>query len=113
MLAIFGTALFRRSPHNSSHPFRMPIDDAFALKLPGKVVVVGVIAEGEVRPGDHLTIQCPYSRINVQVEGLEAYHKPLRVAKRGDRVGLMLIGATKEQICSGAVLVKENEVSEG
>jgi len=33
----------------------MVVDDSFALKIAGKVVLVGVIAEGEIQPGDKLT----------------------------------------------------------
>ena len=54
-------------------PFRMPVDDAFALKVPGKVVVVGVVAEGEVRPGARLVLRAAAAELPVTVEALEAY----------------------------------------
>lgn len=85
--------------------FRMPIDDAFALKVPGKVVVVGVVADGEVRPGARLVLRTAAAELPVTVEALEAFNKPLEAARRGERVGIMLVGATKEQVGSEAVLV--------
>jgi selenocysteine-specific translation elongation factor len=82
----------------------MPVDDAFALKVLGKVVVVGVVADGEVRPGDRLVLRASAAEVPVTVEALEAHHRPLQVARRGDRVGVMLVGADKAQVGHGAVL---------
>jgi selenocysteine-specific translation elongation factor len=96
----------RSQPAPASAPFRMPIDDAFALKVPGKVVVVGKIAEGEVRPGDHLKIKRENDEIPVEVEGLEAFGAPVSVGRTGNNIGIMLDGATKEQIVAGAILVR-------
>ena len=93
--------------HNPvSTSFRMPIDDAFALKVPGKVVVVGKIAEGEVRPGDRLKIKHGNDEIAVEVESLEAFGAPVSVGRSGSVIGIMLVGATKEQISPGATLFR-------
>jgi selenocysteine-specific translation elongation factor len=91
-------------PAAVSASFRMPIDDAFALKVPGKVVVVGKIEEGEVRPGDHLKIKNANDEILVEVEALEAFGAPVAIGRTGSNIGIMLIGATKEQIVAGAIL---------
>ena len=88
-----------------SDPFRMTIDDVFALKIPGTVVVVGVISEGEVKPGDTLYVETDSGQFPVTVEGLEAYHKPLRSANSGNRVGIMLKGLNKEQISPNDLLL--------
>jgi selenocysteine-specific elongation factor len=93
-----------RGKGQSAPPFRMPVDDAFALKVSCKLVVVGVVAAGEVRPGARLVLRAAGAELPVTVEALEAYHRPLRVARRGDRVGVMLIGVEKEQVGPGAVL---------
>lgn len=61
----------------------MPVDDAFALRVPDKVVVVGVMADGEVRSGDRLLLRTATAEWPVIVESLEAYHQPIRVARRG------------------------------
>jgi elongation factor Tu len=82
----------------------MVVDDSFALTTAGEVVVVGVIAEGEIRPGDTLVVQTRDSTIPVTAEAIEAFHKPLDHAKAGDRVGVKLDGATKEDVGPGDVL---------
>lgn len=84
--------------------FTMPIDDVFALKIKGKVVVVGVVSTGEIHPGDLLTIRAGDNTIPVTVEALEAFHKPLKSAKAGDRIGIMLSGVDKVQVVLPAVL---------
>lgn len=96
-------------PSGSSTQLRMPVDDAFGLKEPGKVVVVGVVAEGEVRPGARVILRTGATKLPVTVEALEAYHKPLRVARQGDRVGIMVVGASKDDVGAGAVLVSKAE----
>lgn len=85
----------------------MTIDDVFAVILAGRVVVVGVISEGEVRPGDTLLVETRSGGIQVTVEALEAYHRPLRSANAGDRVGIMLSGINKEQIPANDLLLRE------
>ena len=87
-------------------PFLMPIDDAFALQVQGKVVIVGKIIAGEVRPGDRLTVKLQNDEISVEVEALEAFGKPIAMGRSGENVGIMLIGVTKEQIRVGASLVR-------
>ncbi len=93
------------APPSRSAVFRMTVDDAFALKEQGSVVVVGVVSEGEVRPGDVLSVQTAHAQLRVVVKALEAFHKPVKRGKAGDRIGIMLTGANKEQISSGDLLV--------
>jgi len=95
----------RRNPKRVETSFLMPIDDAFALTEEGKVVVVGIVKQGKVVPGDALTLKTPSARIAVTVEELEAFRQPVASAKAGDRVGIMLQGATKEQVEAGSELV--------
>jgi GTPase len=90
---------------SSARPFRMTIDDVFAVTTSGSVVVVGVISEGEIRPGNTLYVQTESGRIRVTVQALESFHQPLRSAKAGDRVGIMLVGASKAQIHPQDVLL--------
>jgi len=85
--------------------FCLPVDEAFALKQPGKVVVVGVITEGEIRPGVRLVLRSGANERQVTVEALQAFGRPLQVARQGDRIGVMLFGASKEQIGPGSVLL--------
>jgi translation elongation factor EF-Tu-like GTPase len=89
----------------TSTPLRMPIDDTFALKIKGKVVVVGRISEGKVKIGDRLVIRTKAEKLPVEVEGIELEGKaPVKKASEGDRVGILLGGVSKEQVGSGAVL---------
>ncbi|MCE5278051.1 MAG: EF-Tu/IF-2/RF-3 family GTPase [Planctomycetaceae bacterium] len=89
--------------------FSMPIDDVFALKIRGKVVVVGVVSEGKVQSGDMLVIEAGGRRMQVTVESLEAFNKPLNSAKAGDRVGIMLHGVEREQVVLPALLAGTKE----
>jgi len=106
LLAIGLFVLLRRwrSPDAMTDVFRMPVDDAFALPQPDKTVVVGVVSEGEVRPGARLVLRAGGAARPVTVEGLEAHHRPLRVARAGDRVAVMVAGAGKADVSPGAVL---------
>jgi selenocysteine-specific elongation factor len=91
----------------------MLIDEVFALNQPGKVVVVGVVADGEVKPGERLSLRATGDDVRVTVEAIEANHKPLQVASRGDRVGIMLAGAEKAQVGHGAVLASAGVAADG
>ncbi len=92
-------------PASSAAAFDMPIDDAFALKVDGSVVVVGVIAAGEIKPGMRLEIRTAHASIPVTVTALEGGpDKPISHARAGDRVGVMLQGASKEQVPAGSRL---------
>jgi translation elongation factor EF-Tu-like GTPase len=96
--------LYAKLSAKTSAPIKMPIDDVFALKGGGKIVVVGVVEEGRIEPGQHLVVRAGTTTLAVVVVALEAFHKPLRIATKGDRVGVMLVGASKEQIAAGSVL---------
>lgn len=85
--------------------FDMPVDDAFRLKVEGSVVVVGVIAAGEIKPGMRLEIRTANGAIPVTVTALEGGpDKPTSSARAGDRVGVMLQGASKDQVPAGSRL---------
>jgi len=110
-VGVGSTMWFRRpKPSPPSTPpsvvaFDMPIDDAFRLKVEGSVVVVGVIAAGEIKPGMRLEIQTANGAIPVTVTALEGGPgKPISQARAGDRVGVMLQGANKDQVPAGSRL---------
>jgi selenocysteine-specific translation elongation factor len=83
----------------------MPIDDAYALKVPGKVVVVGIVAEGRVAPETQLLLRSGPVEVPVTVEAIEVDHQPRQAAQRGDRVGILLVVTVKDQVGVGAELV--------
>jgi len=110
LAAIFAWAALQKSPatpHEAPLRFSMPIDDAFALKEKGKVVVVGVIDTGKIYPGDALLVKTEDQVIPVTVEALEAFHKPLQSANAGERVGIMLHGVDKEEVKLPATLTDQ------
>jgi selenocysteine-specific translation elongation factor len=110
--AIIGWILLRSKSiamTRSEAPFSMCIDDLFALKTKGKIVLVGVISTGDILPGDNLCIKTGGTAISVRVDALEAFHKPLKSAKAGDRVGIMLQGVDKEEVVLPATLVNSGQ----
>jgi selenocysteine-specific translation elongation factor len=109
LLALLAVGLFiwlrwGRSQEAIAGFFRMSIEDAFALPQADKAVVVGVVFEGKVRPGDRLVLRSGGAARPVTVEALEAHQRPLRVARAGDRVAIMVVGAGKADVSPGAVL---------
>jgi translation elongation factor EF-Tu-like GTPase len=83
----------------------MPIDDAFRLKVEGSVVVVGVIAAGEIKPGTRLEIRTADVAIPVTVTAIEGGSgNSMSHARAGDRVSVLLQGASKDQIPPGSRL---------
>jgi translation elongation factor EF-1alpha len=93
-----------RSQEAITDPFRMPVDDTFEIGQPDQAVVVGVVSEGEIRPGDRLVLRAGTAIRPVTVEALEADHRPLQIARAGDRVAVRVVGAGKAQVPPGAVL---------
>jgi translation elongation factor EF-Tu-like GTPase len=86
-------------------PFDMPIDDAFRLKIEGSVVVVGVIAAGDIRPDMELEIWTKEGATPVIVKSLEGGPGiSISRASAGERVGVLLQGANKDQIPLGSRL---------
>jgi hypothetical protein len=91
-------------------PFKMKIDDVFALKVPNKVVVVGVISDGTLRTGSTLYVQTTAGPVATKVEGIETYiggsDRPVKLGRagKGDRVGIMLNGTTKGQVAPGDIM---------
>ena len=76
-----------RGRERKATPFLMSVEDAFEIQMPGKAVVVGVVAQGEVRPGAYLVLRRSAAEaLPVIVEALEAHCRPVKVARRGDRV---------------------------
>ena len=108
LVAILLVFISRESkPSNMSKaslPFKMPIDDTFGLKTKGWAVVVGVVSSGRVETGDALVIKLADSELPATVEALESFHKNIRSARKGDRIGVMLSGVDKKRIVLPATL---------
>jgi translation elongation factor EF-Tu-like GTPase len=96
----------KKPPAPVAFPLDMPIDDAFRMKFDDLVVVVGIIAAGEIKVGMQLRIQTPAASIPVTVAGLEGgLNNSIDVARVGNRVSVLLRGANKDQVAPGSRLV--------
>ena len=79
-------------------PFFMPINEVYSVNG-GKTVVTGTIYSGVVKTGDTLTLSGLNK--NVTIASIEKYKKTYESASEGENVGLLIEGATKDQIQSG------------
>jgi len=84
-------------------PFQFAVHDVFYIKPPvDRVIVTGVMEEGTVKAGESATVHCKSGAIDVVVEGIEGFRQgDLKVASKGDQVGLRLTGISKDQLASG------------
>ncbi len=86
--------------------FSIKAEQVFFIKTRG-VVITGEVAQGEVSVGDGVkVIKSNGQRIESAVVGIEQFRKFLDKAKKGDKIGLMLAGVTKEQISAGDIVIK-------
>lgn len=86
----------------------MTVDEVFYIKNPiDRVIVVGTISEGNIQPGDKMSLVNGKGSIPVVVEKIE--HPAvgaLQIAEKGQQVGVMLSGLQKEQVSSGDRLTR-------
>jgi selenocysteine-specific translation elongation factor len=87
-------------PDRQTH-FKLRVDDVFYVEKGGRVIVVGFVSSGSVKPGDRLTVHGGSASVPVTVERLEHPERSMSVAREGDQVGLMLHGIGKEQVQAG------------
>lgn len=86
--------------------FSIKAEQVFFIKTRG-VVITGEVAQGEVAIGDSVKIiKNSGQQIDSAVVGIEQFRKFLDKAKKGDKIGLMLAGVTKEQISAGDIIIK-------
>jgi len=83
-------------------PARLPIDRVFPLKGRG-TVVTGTLWRGEIRPGDAMLIE-PGGR-RVTVRSVQVHDHPAEVARAGQRAGVNVRGAEREELRRGDWLV--------
>ena len=83
--------------------FRMTIEDVFFIRGRG-TVVTGVISQGALNVGDFVTLNRDDYEIQVQVTGIEVFHRRTGSAGAGERVGIFLKNITKEEVSRGDVL---------
>lgn len=94
----------RLFPKTVRTPFAMTIDDVTPLSAPGKLIVSGVIFDGEVHSGDSLVVDTRYGRMPVRVEKIEIDRRgPGRSgtfanASQGDEVKITISGIHQDQV---------------
>ncbi|MEO0102407.1 MAG: selenocysteine-specific translation elongation factor [candidate division WOR-3 bacterium] len=88
--------------------FRMPIDRSFKIRGFGQVVA-GTILSGSCQIDDNLEISPKGLRIRVR--GIEKHKKRVEKAEIGERAAINLIGAEKEEILRGDVLIEPGSLT--
>lgn len=85
-------------------PFRMVVEDVFRIQNRG-TVATGRIEAGSVRVGQQVRILRAGTVLSTTtVTGVEVFRKVLESASVGDNVGLLLDGATGENVMRDDVL---------
>jgi translation elongation factor EF-1alpha len=79
------------------------VEEVFYIKPPiDRVILVGIINEGTVRVGDKLVVHTSAGSVGVSVDNIESVqHGDLKVASKGQQVGLRLTGIRKGQPSKG------------
>ncbi len=110
--AVGGIGLFGKASSGSSQSaisgieFSMKTEGVFSLAGRG-IAVTGEVALGEVHTGDSVKIMKSNGyNTNCTVVAIEQFRKMLDSAKKGDKIGLILSGITKEQIEVGDKVIK-------
>ena len=80
--------------------FMFTVQDIFTVKGRG-TVVTGVIESGTIHTGDTVTLNGKRKSATFTIGGIESFRKLLDSASMGDNVGLLLLGANKDDICKG------------
>ena len=84
--------------------FRMTIEDIFSITGRG-TIITGTIDSGTIKVNDNVMItgqnKEPKSAV---VSGIDMFRKTLTTATKGETVGLVLKGVTKEAISIGQVV---------
>ena len=87
--------------------FSLTVQEVFYIKPPvDRVILVGTITEGFLRPGDSLVVKCQGGDVPVVVEAIEHPSGPMQKAQKGQQVGVKLAGIGKEQAAQGDLVVR-------
>ena len=84
--------------------FRMSIEDVFAIRGRG-TVVIGQVESGTLQIGDVVKIETQGDTIETVVTGIEKFRRRLKQASEGDNVGVLLHDVAKEDVQRGDVLI--------
>ena len=88
----------------SDSSFRMTIQDVFAIRGRG-TVVIGQVESGVLQIGDVVKIETQVDTIETIVTGIEKFRRRLKQASAGENVGVFLRDVAKEDLQRGDVLL--------
>ena len=80
--------------------FHMVVEDVFSIRGRG-TVVTGQIDSGELKVGDEIKIWGTREEKITTVTAIESFRKKLKLAKPGDRVGIVLKDLSKDDMKRG------------
>ncbi len=89
-------------------PFYMAIQDVFTISGKG-LVISGVISRGTVRVNEEYVISS--TEETVIATKIEQFRRQIEVATRGDEVGILITGATKENIKCGDLIYDKDSLN--
>lgn len=81
-------------------PFYMSVDHCFALRGQG-TVLTGTILGGTISVGQ--MVELPALGVTRKVKSLQAFHRPVTIARQGDRVGVCIPGLDAGSVERGVV----------
>jgi len=90
-------------------PFLMSVEDVFTITGRG-TVGTGRIERGKVKTGEEVEVIGLGAHKKTVVTGVEMFRKTLDEGLAGDNVGLLLRGATKEELTRGMVIAKPGSI---
>jgi elongation factor Tu len=112
ILAAFSATLAQKpTPVPTPEHFRMEVEDVFPIAGAG-IVARGTIAEGKVKVGDEVDVVGLNPTKTTTVVGI--IKPPVRErqtdANKGDAVGIILKGVTKDDLARGQVIAKTGTI---
>jgi translation elongation factor EF-Tu-like GTPase len=100
-------------PGPSSAAFSFTTEEVFYIKPPvDRVILVGTITEGAVRVGESLVVESHGQKIPVVLDGIDTIGRgPVQEARKGQQVGLKLVGIRKDQPSRGDRVTRKQSAS--
>jgi elongation factor Tu len=87
--------------------FSLTIDCVFNILTKG-ILATGTVDIGEINEGDEIELVDCDSTIKAKCFGIEKKLKPVKNAKQGDYIGIILSGVSRYDVCKGMqIQIKE------
>ena len=92
-------------PEFASGTLLLTVEDVF--QITGRGTVVTGEAKAHFSVGERVWIQCADgSTLGTTIEGNEAFRRVLDTADPGDKIGVLVRGATKRDLCPGTKILR-------